>query len=137
MAFLELWYKAFPHAHVCMGNHDLRLAKRAFKSGVSKRCLRDYGEVIGSPGWVFVDEIIINKVLYCHGSTEILISVVNRKGCQWYKVITTRQQGLNTMLPGVELSSVVKLVVVSMTMPWRLPMQSKTPRNQSWRPLLS
>lgn len=69
IAHLQPWYKAFPHATVCLGNHDLRLAKRCFKSGVSKRWIRDYGEVIGSPGWVFVDEITINKVLYTHGST--------------------------------------------------------------------
>ncbi len=64
---LQPWYKAFPKATVTMGNHDLRIAKRAFKSGISKRWLRDFAEVIGSP-WEFVDEIMIDGVLYTHGS---------------------------------------------------------------------
>lgn len=68
VASLQPYYKAFPHATVLMGNHDYRLAKRAYKSGISKRWLKDYGKVIGSPGWVFTDEIIIDKVLYTHGS---------------------------------------------------------------------
>lgn len=65
---LQEWYKAFPDAVITMGNHDYRIARRALKSGLSTVFIKAFNEIIQSPkGWNFVDQIIIDNVLYRHG----------------------------------------------------------------------
>lgn len=65
---LQPYYKAFPEAYYCMGNHSLRVARRAFKAGLSSHYIKAYKEVINAPEkWQFVDSIVINDVLYRHG----------------------------------------------------------------------
>jgi hypothetical protein len=66
---LQRWYKAFPKATVLLGNHDLRIAKKAYREGLSKRFIRDFNEVIEAPkGWSFEMEYVLDNVLYLHGS---------------------------------------------------------------------
>lgn len=68
---LQAWYKTFPTAIVTLGNHDLRIAKRALKSGLSTVFIKAFNEIIQAPkGWKFVDQIIIDKVLYRHGDID-------------------------------------------------------------------
>jgi len=64
---LSRWVKAFPKAHVMIGNHDRIIARKAFSSGIPKKWIKDYSEVIEAPGWKFVDSLIIDNVLYQHG----------------------------------------------------------------------
>jgi len=61
------WYKIFPKAYVCIGNHDRIIARKAFSAGVSKRWVREYSEVLETPGWKFIEEIELNGVTYIHG----------------------------------------------------------------------
>jgi len=61
------WYKAFPKAKVTIGNHDRLVCRKAFSGGISKRWVRDYSEVLGTPGWEFADHFVINGVRYEHG----------------------------------------------------------------------
>ena len=61
------WYKAFPEAYVCVGNHDRLVHRKAYTAGISKRWVREYNEVLDAPGWKFVESIEIDGVLYCHG----------------------------------------------------------------------
>ena len=61
------WYKVFPIATVLIGNHDRIVHRKAFSAGVSKQWVRDFKEVLNTPGWNFTEEIVINDVCYNHG----------------------------------------------------------------------
>jgi len=67
---LKPWYKAFPDALVTLGNHDLIIMRKAFSSGLSKRWIKGLDEVLQTPGWDFVEEVIVNDVLYTHGTGQ-------------------------------------------------------------------
>jgi len=63
------WYKAFPQATVCMGNHDLLIQRKAKTIGLSKHFIKDFGEVIGAPkSWEFGLEFKQDDVIYKHGN---------------------------------------------------------------------
>jgi metallophosphoesterase superfamily enzyme len=64
---IRRWYAAFPKATVTIGNHDRLIMRKAQTSGLSKRWIRDYSEVLGVPGWNFVESIEIDDVMYTHG----------------------------------------------------------------------
>lgn len=64
---LKKWYNQFPSAYVTIGNHDRMMMRKAFSSGLSKRWIRDYGDVLEVPTWKFVDEIDLFGVTYVHG----------------------------------------------------------------------
>ena len=61
------WYAVFPEATVTIGNHDRLVYRKARTAGLSSRWVRGYSEVLGTPGWNFVEEIIHNGVMYVHG----------------------------------------------------------------------
>lgn len=64
---IQKWYRAFPKATVIIGNHDRIIMRKAYSSGLSKMWIKDYNEVLGTPGWDFVESIEIDDVLYVHG----------------------------------------------------------------------
>tara|TARA_R100000900_G_scaffold28666_3_gene22520 strand:+ start:5603 stop:6499 length:897 start_codon:yes stop_codon:yes gene_type:complete len=64
---IQEWYSVFPKAYVTIGNHDRMAFRKAKTSGVSSKWVRDYDEVLGTPGWNFVEEIEIDNVNYNHG----------------------------------------------------------------------
>ena len=64
---IKQWYSAFPKATVIIGNHDRLIMRKAYSSGLSKLWIKDYAEVLGTPGWNFTDSIEIDNVLYIHG----------------------------------------------------------------------
>ena len=61
------WYKVFPVATVLIGNHDRIVHRKATTSGVSKKWVRDFDEVLCTPNWNFTEEEVINNVCYNHG----------------------------------------------------------------------
>ena len=65
---LQKWATLFPIAKVCIGNHDAIVRRKAFDSGLSKRWIRDYDEVLNVPGWDFKESHRIGNVLYVHGT---------------------------------------------------------------------
>ena len=65
---IAAWYKAFPVAKVCIGNHDLIPNRKAMTSGVSKSWIRTIGEVLETPNWEYAEDFIIDDVLYTHGT---------------------------------------------------------------------
>lgn len=67
---LRKWYKAFPKAYVTIGNHDALIYRKAMSAGISKRWIQNYSQVLGTPGWEWVTDIIIDDVLYTHGTTN-------------------------------------------------------------------
>lgn len=65
---IGLWYKEFPKADICIGNHDAIIQRKAFNSGISKRWIRGFGEVLKTPKWKFDMEFVHDNVLYVHGT---------------------------------------------------------------------
>lgn len=64
---IKQWYNSFPKATVIIGNHDRLIMRKAYSSGLSKMWIKDYAEVLGTPGWNFTESIEIDDVLYIHG----------------------------------------------------------------------
>ncbi len=66
---LQDWYKVFPKAKVCIGNHDARGFRQAFKSGLPSTWLKSYKEILESPkDWEWDFQHIIDDVIYTHGT---------------------------------------------------------------------
>lgn len=64
---IKMWYQAFPKATVIIGNHDRLVYRKAFSSGVSRRWIRTMDEVLGTPGWDFVEQIELYNIDFNHG----------------------------------------------------------------------
>lgn len=64
---LAKWFKAFPIADVCIGNHDRIVMRKAHTSNVPRAWVRDYKDVLKVPTWNFQDDFVHNNVLYIHG----------------------------------------------------------------------
>lgn len=70
---MQDYYKAFPVADVCLGNHDIRYIERAEEFGIDEEIIKDFKDIYKMPkGWTIYDEyenfLMINDVLYIHGS---------------------------------------------------------------------
>ena len=61
------WYKAFPVADVCIGNHDRMAARKSMTGGIPAAWIKPYNEVLGTPNWNWVESIVYDDVLYEHG----------------------------------------------------------------------
>ena len=61
------WYKAFPKADVCIGNHDRMAARKAMTGGIPSAWIKSYNEVLGTPNWNWVESVVYDDVLYEHG----------------------------------------------------------------------
>ena len=67
---IQKWYRVFPKASVCIGNHDLIPVRKAFNAGLSKLWIKPISEVLDTPNWVYEEEFYINEVLYTHGTAR-------------------------------------------------------------------
>lgn len=69
IASAQPWYKAFPVAKICIGNHDERYFRQAFKAGIPTAYLRGYNEVFKCPdNWNWQHGHTMDNVLYAHGT---------------------------------------------------------------------
>lgn len=64
---IKPWVKAFPKAHVTIGNHDALLERKAKTFGIPKAMIRELAEIYETPGWKWVLEVEIDDVLFFHG----------------------------------------------------------------------
>ena len=64
---ISFWYQAFPKADVCIGNHDRMASRKVFTAGVPQKWLRSYNDILGTPGWNWVENVVYDDVLYEHG----------------------------------------------------------------------
>lgn len=78
---VKTWYQAFPKATVIIGNHDRLIMRKAYSSGLSKLWIKDYAEVLGTPGWNFTESIEIDDVLYIHGEGGVARTRARRDLC--------------------------------------------------------
>jgi len=66
---LAKWFKAFPEVHLCRGNHDALVDRKAKTIGLPKRCFKPYREIWELPdGWVDDFKFTIDGVIYEHGT---------------------------------------------------------------------
>lgn len=66
---LTKFWELFPEGVCTLGNHDQLIMRKAFSSGLSKRFLKEFAEIIEAPkGWKFVHEYVHNNVMYVHGT---------------------------------------------------------------------
>ncbi len=66
---LKRWFRAFPKLKLCMGNHDILVARKARTAGLPKRCFRDFSDIWSLPkGWETDFHFIVDDVLYQHGT---------------------------------------------------------------------
>tara|TARA_B110001450_G_scaffold254936_1_gene281314 strand:+ start:283 stop:996 length:714 start_codon:yes stop_codon:yes gene_type:complete len=66
---LGVWYKAFPNADVCIGNHDRIVTRKAFAGGVPKRWIRKMADVLETPNWNYETRFVYDNVQYIHGES--------------------------------------------------------------------
>lgn len=62
------WYKAFPKAVACIGNHDARTIRHAKKHGMPLQALKSFAELWGTPEWSWDWSHEIDGILYTHGT---------------------------------------------------------------------
>ena len=61
------WYRAFPEAYVTIGNHDRIIMRKAQTSAIPTEWIREYKDVLKTPGWTFTDRVVVDNVQYIHG----------------------------------------------------------------------
>ncbi len=66
---LAEWYKEFPVADVCIGNHDRIVTRKAFASGVPKKWIREMADVLETPNWKYETRFVYDNVQYIHGES--------------------------------------------------------------------
>tara|TARA_B100000780_G_scaffold28420_2_gene18017 strand:+ start:1285 stop:2010 length:726 start_codon:yes stop_codon:yes gene_type:complete len=64
---VQEWYKAFPNADVCIGNHDRMASRKAMTGGIPSVWIKSYNDVLGTPNWNWVETVVYDNVLYEHG----------------------------------------------------------------------
>lgn len=65
---MERLYREFPDVKLILGNHDLRIARKAEEAGLTKRQIRPIEEVYCMPnGWEVARSFVIDDVYYFHG----------------------------------------------------------------------
>ena len=65
---IKPFYEAFPVATICIGNHDAIISRKLVASGLSQKWLKDFNEVLNTPGWIWADSFDIDGVKYIHGT---------------------------------------------------------------------
>lgn len=65
---IKKWYKAFPKAKVCIGNHDARPLRLAQSVNIPDKMLKDFSDIWTTPNWLWDWEFIIDGVCYIHGT---------------------------------------------------------------------
>ena len=64
---LQKWHTEFSNAEVMIGNHDRIAYRKAFTGGIPKRWMKPFEEVLDTPTWKYLENVIIDDVLYEHG----------------------------------------------------------------------
>lgn len=63
----QKWYAVFPKMQILYGNHDRLVLRKAYSSKIPREWVRTFQEVLGVPGWEFVDSIDLHGVQFVHG----------------------------------------------------------------------
>lgn len=83
VSYIKPWYRAFPKADVCIGNHDAIVCRKAYSAGVSNKWIKDYDEVLETPGWNFDEHFIYDNVYYVHGTGSSGMKAAYNRMVNW------------------------------------------------------
>ena len=71
------WQKLFPKMYITMGNHEMRLYRKALKAGFPVQVLRPFNEIVGADNnWHFVEKLKVNwkkphkRMFFVHTGSE-------------------------------------------------------------------
>lgn len=68
---VQRWVKEFPKVIVTLGNHDKRVVRRAKSVDIPEEIyLKPYKEVWQTPGWEWVEDIILDDIYLYHGDGQ-------------------------------------------------------------------
>ena len=79
---IQDWYKAFPDAYVTIGNHDAIIMRKAQSSAIPSQWIKAYNDVLDTPGWKWVTDIVIDGVRYVHGHKSSKARTAARRDMQ-------------------------------------------------------
>jgi len=65
---VQKWHDAFPHAYVCIGNHDCRPERLAESVSIPASLLKSYNDTWETHGWEWDYDFSIDNVYYFHGT---------------------------------------------------------------------
>ena len=65
---IKPFHDLYPQATVCIGNHDAIISRKLVATGLSQAWLKDFNDVLGTPGWIWQDQFSIDGVKYLHGT---------------------------------------------------------------------
>lgn len=65
---IKPFWEEWPVATICIGNHDAIISRKLVASGLSQAWLKDFNDVLGTPGWIWADSFDIDGVKYIHGT---------------------------------------------------------------------
>lgn len=100
---IQRWYKAFPKATVILGNHDRRIVRLAESVNIPSSCIRNYKETWETPGWEWVDSLLLDEIYFVHG---------DRAGSGLYPAYNTvRRMGMSCVLGHYHSAAGIKWLV--------------------------
>lgn len=83
---LKVLYKMFPNVDLVDSNHGSMVYRKGKHSGIPRKYLRDYGEVLEAPkGWIWSHDLTLelpdgNELYVHHGLSKDIMKVVNQRG---------------------------------------------------------
>lgn len=68
--WVRKYAEVFPELVMTLGNHDIRMQRKAAKAGISEVFVKNLYELFDIPEtWTLTDEFLYNEVLYIHGTS--------------------------------------------------------------------
>ena len=65
---IKPFWEEWPIATICIGNHDAIISRKLVAAGLSNAWLKDFNDVLGTPGWIWAESFDIDGVKYIHGT---------------------------------------------------------------------
>lgn len=69
-AAVRLWYDAFPHAVITLGNHDKRIVRRAKSVDIPSVFLKSYNQIWETPKWSWREDYVLEDIYFYHGTGQ-------------------------------------------------------------------
>lgn len=67
---IQSWYRAFPVARICIGNHDERVLRLAEAANIPSVYIRTFTETWGTETWDWQFDHILDGAYYFHGTNQ-------------------------------------------------------------------
>lgn len=64
---VQKWYKLFPKAKICIGNHDARIIRLAESVSIPEKLLKNFNDIWQTPKWKWNWDWEIDDIYFFHG----------------------------------------------------------------------